>query len=200
MAEKKRMGLVGRFLFAVALFFKLIFNGRLALLVKNFATDTDDVLDSSGDRDSKVAKNKTVEHKPAQAKSDTPAVDPNAVALAFLAALQRDGRFIDFISESLEGFSDAQVGAVAREIHGNCKKVVDRYVDLNPVWPVEEESQVVVESGFDPARVQLSGNVVGDPPFRGVLRHRGWMVSNFRPPRLTHVNASQIIAPAEVEV
>ena len=59
---------------------------------------------------------------------------------------------------------------------------------------------MTVPSGFDPAAIRLTGNVIGAPPFKGTLKHRGWMVENMRLPRLPDGEAAKIIAPAEVEV
>ena len=36
-------------------------------------------------------------------------------ALALLALLQREGRFVDFVRDSVDGASDADIGAAARE-------------------------------------------------------------------------------------
>ena len=52
--------------------------------------------------------------------------------------------------------------------------VLLKYVGLEPVIAGEEGRPTVVEPGFEPAAVKLVGTVAGEPPFRGVLRHRGW--------------------------
>ncbi len=73
-------------------------------------------------------------------------------------------------------------------------------VALEPVLPGAEDEAVTVSAGFDPARVRLTGNVRGEPPFRGVLRHarlagdRGHAASAARP------GSERVIAPAEVEI
>jgi len=123
----------------------------------------------------------------------------HAEALHVLALLQRDGRLIDFLAEDLAGFSDAEIGAAARTVHAGCKKALDTYLELEPVFRDAEGARVTVAAGFDPASVRLTGNVVGSPPFQGALRHHGWRArkATFPPPPPKGAN---IIAPAEVEL
>ena len=47
-------------------------------------------------------------------------------AITLLAALQREARFVDFIQESLAGYTDAQIGAAARDVHRDCGTVLKR--------------------------------------------------------------------------
>jgi hypothetical protein len=54
--------------------------------------------------------------------------------------------------------------------------------------------------GFDPATIKLVGNVSGEPPIRGLLRHRGWRVIEVTLPSLPQASGRAIVAPAEVEV
>ena len=56
-----------------------------------------------------------------------------------------------------------------------------------------------MERGTDPARVKVVGNVAGSPPFRGVLRHRGWEATRVELPPLPATGRT-VVAPAEVEV
>ena len=37
-----------------------------------------------------------------------------------------------------------------------------------------EGALVTVEPGFDAAAIRVVGNVTGNPPFKGALRHHGW--------------------------
>ena len=117
-----------------------------------------------------------------------------------LSVLQREGRLIDFFAENLDDYDDAQIGAAVRNIHENCKKTVDKYIQLKAVIDQNEGDEVVVESGFDPNAVKLVGNVAGDPPFKGILRHRGWQVTKLDLPRLSEAGDLQAISPAEVEI
>lgn len=121
-------------------------------------------------------------------------------ALQLLSLLQHEGRFVDFLHEDLAGFSDAEIGAVARVVHEGSKKTLSTYFTIAPLRSEDEESQVSVEEGFDPASVRLTGNVVGQAPFTGTLIHRGWEVRSVNLPRLAEGHNTAIIAPAEVEL
>ena len=37
-------------------------------------------------------------------------------AIALLATLQREARFVDLVNEALDGYADAQIGAAARRV------------------------------------------------------------------------------------
>lgn len=121
-------------------------------------------------------------------------------ALALLALLQREGRFVDFVRDSVDGASDADIGAAAREVHRGCRKVLDQHLSFEPVMPGEEEAKVTVPKGFDPAEVRLIGEAKGEPPFRGTLRHHGWRVVDAKLPTLAEGIDRSVIAPAEVEL
>ena len=118
-----------------------------------------------------------------------------------LALLQREGRLIDFFSEDLTPYPDAQVGAAVRELHAGCRKALEQYVTLEPIIEGEEDAPVTVPAGFDPASVKLVGNVTGQAPLRGLLRHRGWRATEVElPPLAPQESARAIVAPAEVEI
>ena len=120
-------------------------------------------------------------------------------AVQILALLQRDGRLIDFLSEDVSSYPDSQLGAAVRTIHASCRQVLDRYLKLEPVISSEED-QPSTPAGFDPATVKLLGNVVGQPPVKGLLRHRGWRVAEVKLPSLPQGSGREIVAPAEVEI
>jgi Domain of unknown function (DUF2760) len=120
-------------------------------------------------------------------------------ALQMLAILQRDGRLVDFLMEDLGAYQDAQIGAAARDVHAGCRKALTRYVSLDAVLDDDEGQTVTVERGVDPASVKVVGSVGGAPPYRGVLRHRGWQATRVDLPPLSTAGRS-ILAPAEVEV
>jgi hypothetical protein len=121
-------------------------------------------------------------------------------ALALLALLQREGRFVDFVRDSVDGASDADIGAAAREVHRGCRKVLDQHLTIEAVMPGAEEEKVSVPKGFDPAEVRLIGEAKGEPPFRGTLRHHGWRVVDAKLPTLAEGVDRAVIAPAEVEL
>lgn len=117
-----------------------------------------------------------------------------------LSTLQKEGRLLDFFNEKLDQFDDAQIGAAVRQVHDNCTKTLGKYLSLEPVMDVNEGETVTIQAGFDPAEVKLTGNVVGNPPFKGVLRHKGWKTSKLAIPTLSKQENPGIIAPAEVEI
>ncbi|HEY3452118.1 MAG TPA: DUF2760 domain-containing protein [Myxococcales bacterium] len=121
-------------------------------------------------------------------------------ALHVLAILQRDGRLIDFLQEDIASFSDAEVGAAARAVHEGCKKTLGAYLSLEPVYKDPEGASITVEQGFDPAAIRLTGNVVGNPPFKGSLRHHGWRAKEVKLPNPPDGQDPAILAPAEVEL
>jgi len=142
--------------------------------------------------------------RPEPARDDRPRVSTaqhhRDGALALLALLQREGRLIDFLQEPLDGFSDADIGAAARDVHRGCRKVLEQHLSLEPVMPGAEEARVAVPKGFDPAEIRLIGEARGEPPFRGTLRHHGWRVVDARLPALADGVDRAVIAPAEVEL
>ena len=136
--------------------------------------------------------------KKAPPKSKPPA---RSEALTLLATLQREARLVDFLKEPIAGYEDAQIGAVVRDIHRDCGKVLDRLFDLQPVVPHSEGDDVEVPSGFDPGRYRLVGNVTGDPPYRGKLAHHGWEAKKCEIPEWTGSDAAaRVVAAAEVEL
>jgi len=129
-----------------------------------------------------------------------PSRPEGAAAVQILALLQKEGRLLDFLQEEIEGYGDDQVGAAVRSIHAGCRKVLREHVGLAPVVEGEEESTVEVPSGFDPSRIRLIGNVTGDPPFKGVMRHHGWRSTALKLPAPPAGFDPSVIAPAEVEL
>jgi len=124
-----------------------------------------------------------------------------ASAIQILSILQRKGRFIDFLQEDLSQYGDAQIGAAVRNIHDGCKQALGEYITLEPIFEEEEGSPVTVTSGFNAHEIRLTGNIVGDPPFKGALRHRGWRVARVDlPKQAPDARQERIIAAAEVEV
>jgi len=124
-----------------------------------------------------------------------------ASALQLLAILQREGRLIDFLQEDLSLYEDEQIGAAVRSIHAGCKGALESHVKLEPVVSDEEGSTITVAPGFDAHSIRLTGNVAGEPPFRGVVRHRGWRaVKVDLPQTMAGQNTQSVVAAAEIEV
>jgi hypothetical protein len=120
--------------------------------------------------------------------------------LHLLSVLQREGRLVDFFAEELDSYEDAQIGAAVRSIHEGCRKALYKCIKPAAVIDKKEGEPLVVPEGFDSSEIRLTGNVTGEPPFNGVLRHRGWRAVRVELPTLTPGKDSMIIAPAEVEI
>lgn len=126
--------------------------------------------------------------------------DGSGAAVQLLAILQREGRLLDFLQEDVDGYSDAQIGAAVRDIHRGCKKALAEHMPMEPVLREAENAQVRVDPGFDPSRIRLVGNVVGEPPFTGALRHHGWRIAKVTLPPPARGTDPTVVAPAEVEL
>lgn len=120
--------------------------------------------------------------------------------LHMLSVLQREGRLIDFFSEDLSLYEDAQIGAAVRSIQDNCKNSLKKYLNPKAVIDQNEGDPVSIPADFDPNIIKLTGNVTGEPPFKGTLRHKGWRASRLELPTLSNVKDTGILAPAEVEI
>lgn len=127
-------------------------------------------------------------------------MDDQRRALLLFSMLQREGRLMDFFAEDLSLYEDDQIGAAARGVQESCKKLIEKHFNPQPVLDHEEGEAITIEEDFDPAAIKLIGAVSGKPPFRGVLRHRGWRAGRFEMPTLIAQGDPRLIAPAEVEL
>lgn len=121
-------------------------------------------------------------------------------ALQLLGLLQKEARFIDFIKEDVSAYSDADIGVAARVVHEGCNKAMNDYFTLDTVRKDKEGSKITLAKGFNAAEVRLTGNIVGQAPFKGTLIHKGWQVTDVRLPKLTEGHNAKIVAAAEVEL
>ena len=121
-------------------------------------------------------------------------------ALQLLGLLQQEGRFVDFIEENMDTFSDSEIGAAARVVHAGCRKALHEHFNINPVRDEQEGTRVTLEAGFDAAAMRPTGNVSGEPPFIGTLVHRGWRATDIKLPKIAKSHDVSVLAPAEVEL
>jgi len=144
----------------------------------------------------------SVQAKPAS--TPVPAALPpervHASGLLLLSALQREGRLVDFLQQEVAGFSDEEVGAAARVVHAGCNKVLKQYLQLEPALKETEGATVTVPQGFDAQRIRLTCNVAGQPPFRGSVKHHGWVATQVRLPLPSESLDPKVVAPAEIEL
>jgi hypothetical protein len=124
----------------------------------------------------------------------------HASGLFVLAMLQREGRLLDFLQEDMGSFADAEIGAAARVVHAGCRKVLAQCLTLEPVLKDAEGAAITVPAGFDANRIRLTGNIAGQPPFRGALKHHGWATTSVRFPTSSDALDPRVLAPAEVEL
>jgi hypothetical protein len=125
---------------------------------------------------------------------------PSGEPVRFLALLQREGRLLDFLLENVQGYGNEQIGAAVRDIHRQCQHALGEHLVLEPVIDKPEDSTVEVPAGFDPSAVRLTGNVTGQPPFRGKLTHHGWRVREIKLAKPPEGQDELVLQPAEVEL
>jgi Domain of unknown function (DUF2760) len=143
-----------------------------------------------------AARAKTAEASPPKAAPER----VHASGLFVLSVLQREGRLIDFLQQDVTGFSDEDVGAAARVVHAGCSRALKQYLDLAPAIATAEGSGMTVPDGFDVQRIRLTGNVTGQPPFKGTVKHHGWVAKEIRLPDISESLDPRVVAPAEVEL
>jgi hypothetical protein len=172
---------------AMQCFFKLLFNAEFSRQVQQL---TEGELTPS--ESSKLLPTATEKASHQSRRSD---------AITLLATLQREARFVDIVSEPLDGYSDAQIGAAARDVLRDSGKVLNRLFSLRPVVDAEEGKNVEVPASYDTGKYRLTGNVSGEPPFSGELMHAGWQATECELPAWTGgQQAALVIAPAEVQI
>ena len=104
------------------------------------------------------------------------------------------------VINQINGMLWLQLAGPARVVHDGCKRALGAHFTVRPVRDEEEGSSVTVPAGYDAHALRLTGNVVGEGPFRGSLAHRGWRVDEVRLPKLVAGHDSRVLAPAEVEL
>ncbi len=129
-----------------------------------------------------------------------PAASQHDAALFLLGLLQREGRFLDFVQEDIASYGDADVGAAARLVHEGCRKVVTEYLKVSAIVSQPEGASISVPQGFNASQFRLTGNVSGDGPWKGTLKHHGWKIDSHSLPTVPTTVDLRAIAPAEVEI
>ncbi len=174
---------------AFRVFFAVLFNSQLAAQIEPLLAARGEPAPSEAD--------KKVE-KPAAPAAPTPVRND---AITLLAALQREARFVDIVQEPLGEYSDQQIGAAARDVLRDCGSVLDRLFALQPLVDDEEGAELETSSELDTGRYRLTGNVSGDPPFRGQLVHHGWQATRCELPSWSGSReAALVVSPIEIEV
>ena len=172
-----------RLIFALVVYFKILFDGTYAREVKEGANALPPA----------EAEKKALPAPP-------PGPPPSDAALQLLALLQREGRLVDFLEEDMASFADADIGAAARVVHAGCRKALREHVTLEPVRREAEGTKVTLQDGFAPDAIKLTGNVTGKAPYVGTLQHRGWRAVSVSLPTVIAGHDAKVIAQAEVEL
>ncbi|MBN1590554.1 MAG: DUF2760 domain-containing protein [Pirellulales bacterium] len=177
-----------RCLLAIRVFFRVLFDRDFARRVESLGGVT--AADEPGEKP--VSRPGVSKAKPKPQRSE---------AISLLAALQREGRLVDFLQEPLDDYTDAQIGAAARDVHRDSGNVLRRMFELVPVVDEPEGATVEVPSGYDAGCYRLTGNVTGEPPFRGQMVHHGWRATTCQVPQFSGgKDALLVVAPAEIEL
>lgn len=121
-------------------------------------------------------------------------------ALQLLGLLQQQARFLDFVSEDVSQYSDAEIGAAARVVHDGCSKIIGQYFEIEPIRADKENTRITLQKGFNASENRITGNIVGKPPFTGTLLHRGWRAARVDLPRLAPGHDVHVLVPAEIEL
>ncbi len=121
-------------------------------------------------------------------------------AALVLSLLQQQGRLVDFLKQDVTSFTDADVGAAARVVHEGCRATLERHVELTAIRSEAEGKRVKVTAEDARGDVKLTGNLKGEPPFEGTLRHKGWRAAKLTLPLPTTEHDATRICQAEVEL
>jgi hypothetical protein len=120
--------------------------------------------------------------------------------LRLLRLLQRDAKMVDFLMQDISGASDGEIAVFVRDMHPKAQKVLQEHVTIAPVLRQAEGETVEVPRGFDPSAIQLLGNLTGQPPYRGTLKHAGWRATDYKLPAPAEGLDELVLAPAEVDL
>ena len=141
---------------------------------------------------------------PVAAKPPPPPPERQAEAevVAFLGLLQEKGRLVDFLMDDVSLYDDSRVGAAARVVHFGCRDVLQEHFKVTPISDAEEGSRVTIPENYSVDEYRLMGKITGDPPFKGVLLHKGWKTESVKLPRIIKTEEKRLpsIAPALVEM
>ncbi len=171
---------------AFSAFFKSLFDGEAAKRIES-------ALVAAAPRQESLSA-----PKPAPSVKSAPA---RSEAISLLALLQREARLVDLVQQPLGEFTDAQIGAAARDVITNTASVLKRVMEIAPASASEEGALISVPADYDAGSITLSGNIPSSGPYSGKVVHSGWKARKCELPAWTGGKAAAlVIAPTEVEV
>jgi hypothetical protein len=128
---------------------------------------------------------------------DVPASPPRSEALTLLSVLQRDARLLDLVGESLDSYSDEQIGGAARNVLRDTQKSLDRMLGLRPVSDKSEGQPIDIPGQASPIRWRVLGAATATS---GTIAHAGWMATRFELPKWTgNREDAMVLSPIEVD-
>jgi hypothetical protein len=181
-------------------FFSVLFNRQLAQRVRNCLDNKSPSAIELSPSDSGAKLEKASIPSPQQPKpasQSKPRSGDRNGALTLLSALQRESRLLDLVCESLDSYSDAQIGAAARDVLRDSRKVLDRMFGLKHLVDTPEGETIELPEIVSPIRWRVIGN---DSSKSGSLCHPGWQATKLDLPQWAgNADDSMVIAAAEVE-
>jgi len=82
----------------------------------------------------------------------------------------------------------------------DCGKCLEELVTVRPLMEENEGSPITIPQGYDSSKIKVVGKIKGQPPYHGVLVHKGWKAHKRSLPKKIGDQTAEIICPAEVEV
>lgn len=135
--------------------------------------------------------------EPASSGSASSSSSSRSDALTLLMVLQRDARLLDLVQESLDAYSDEQIGGAARPVLRDAGKTLQRLFGLQSVASQGEGERIDVPENASPVRWRLTGNASARS---GCVAHGGWMATKVELPKWTGQREdAMILAPIEVD-
>ena len=187
-------------LLALRAFFSVLFNSRMANQVQACLENKSPTPDPKQPTSSPTpSENASISSLPQQKPSvpTKPKSSDRNGALTLLSALQRESRFLDLVGESLDSYSDAQIGAAARDVLRDSRKVLDRMFGLKHLVDSPEGETIELPENASPIRWRVIGK---DSPKTGSLCHPGWQATKLDLPQWAgNADDAMVIAAAEVE-
>lgn len=118
-------------------------------------------------------------------------------AITLLALLQRRAGLVDLIYEDLEGLSDEQIGAMAREVLDQSHQCLEECLIVSTIVDGQEGEFIEIPDAASPNRWSILGDISSE---RGRLMHPGWIASQLELPswKGSEENAL-VISPVKVD-
>jgi hypothetical protein len=118
--------------------------------------------------------------------------------LTLISTLQREARLLDLVQEPLDGYTDAQIGAAARDVLRDTAKTLQRLMGVERLVAAAEGDRIELPAEPSTARWRFVG--VTPHGSKATLVHAGWQANHCQIPEWTGQAADAfILAPAEVE-